>query len=175
MPHNAYPADRGDKGSFTLTGRHVFFIFVAFFGVVIATNVVFVRLALSSFPGEEVKKSYYQGLHYNEILDERAEQLARGWSVALIEAPVAGTQSALRIKLLNREGTPISNARVVASVVRPATGVGAQALDFTYEGDGVYVSDPAALTRGAWNLSVEAWERDAETPALAATSRFLVQ
>lgn len=175
MPDQAYPAARSEEGKFRLTGRHVFFIFAAFFGVVIATNVVFVRLAVSSFPGEEVKKSYYQGLHYNDVLDQREAQRALGWSVAMSEAPVAGPQSALRLALTDRDGLPIQDANVLASIVRPATGIGAQALAFTHEGEGIYRSNPAALTRGAWNLSVEAWEQGAEAPALAATSRFLVQ
>lgn len=157
-----------------LTGRHVFLMFLAFFGAVIATNVVFVRLAVSSFPGEEVKKSYYQGLHYNEVLEARAAQDAVGWSVVLVSQPAALSNGALRLKLVDSSGAPVDGATLTGSLVRPATGLGEALLSFEPQGGGVYASEPLNMERGAWKLSVDAVSTADASLSASAHARLLV-
>ena len=41
-----------------LTGRKVLFMLVAFFGVVIAVNVIMAKLAIQTLPGTEVDSAY---------------------------------------------------------------------------------------------------------------------
>ena len=62
-----------EQGTFELKGWHVLLILMAFFGVMFSVNGVFLYHAITSFPGEDVKKSYVQGLNYNDTLAVRAE------------------------------------------------------------------------------------------------------
>ena len=62
-----------------LKGWHVLLIMLGFFGVMFAVNGVFLYHAITSFPGEDVKKSYVQGLNYNQTLSARASQADLGW------------------------------------------------------------------------------------------------
>src|SRR3546814_2526847 len=50
------------------TGRHAAMILVAFFGVVIAVNIVMASFALSTFGGTVVDNSYVASQHYNQWL-----------------------------------------------------------------------------------------------------------
>lgn len=65
------------RGPFT--GRHMLILITAFFGIIIIANVYLVRSALRSYPGEDIKQSYRQGLAYNQTLAARAAQTATGW------------------------------------------------------------------------------------------------
>jgi hypothetical protein len=52
------------------TGRHMAMIMIAFFGVVIAVNVLMARFAVSTFGGVVVENSYVASQHFNRWLDE---------------------------------------------------------------------------------------------------------
>ena len=64
-----------------LTGRHVLFMVVAFFVVIIAVNTYFITAAVTSFRGEDVKGSYRQGLEYNQTIAARELQYSLGWTI----------------------------------------------------------------------------------------------
>ena len=48
-----------------LTGRHVLYMILGFFGVVLLANVVFVYLAMDTFTGLATEGAYVKGLSYN--------------------------------------------------------------------------------------------------------------
>ncbi len=62
-----------------LTGRKVFAITAAFFGVIIAVNLLLAYKAVSTFPGLEVQNSYVASQTWDA---ERAAQQALGWDLA---------------------------------------------------------------------------------------------
>ena len=74
--------DTQPKKQRELTGKHVLLMLVAFFGVIIVTNVIFINAAVTSFRGEDVKGSYRQGLEYNETLETRKSEGQLGWSAS---------------------------------------------------------------------------------------------
>ena len=81
------PARRGvaaSRGSGPFTGWHMLAICVAFFGVVIAVNVVMADLAISTFSGEVVENSYVASQRFNGWLDE-AKAEAEMLTVEIIE------------------------------------------------------------------------------------------
>ena len=166
---------QSDNKSFEITGKHVLFAMILFFGVIIATNMVFVKLALGSFPGEQVEKSYYQGLYYNDVLAEKARQADAGWRMQLKEVPLIGTAPVFEVKVVNRDGKPVYDAVLQGEIVRPMTDRGRQALTFYGIGDGVYRAQLSAIEPGAWNLSLTAAERGEGSPLLAARTRILVK
>lgn len=63
----------------TFTGWHMTAITVAFFGVVIAVNLVNARFASSTFGGEVVENSYVASQKFNRWLDEAKTENALGW------------------------------------------------------------------------------------------------
>lgn len=163
------------KKPFELTGRHVLFIMIGFFGAIIAVNVVFVRYAVESFPGEQVKKSYYQGLKYNEALEEKDRQAEKGWRMLLTTPPIAGEQSLIDVKLVNKDGSPIYSASLEGTLTRPTTDDGTKILSFYPIGEGIYQSKISDLTIGAWDLTLTAGEKGAEDIQLSASTRIRVE
>ena len=51
-----------------LTGRKVFILLVAFFGVVIGVNLVMMKFAIQTLPGTEVDSAYSASLAYEKAL-----------------------------------------------------------------------------------------------------------
>lgn len=168
------PAHKSGK-PFEITGKHVLFSIIAFFGVIIATNMVFVTLAVKSFPGEQVEKSYYQGLNYNDSLAEKARQKTKGWHMLLLETPALQGQSFIDVKLLDRAGEPIYNAVVVGALSRPTTDLGQQDINFYPLRDGVYRTEPAVLEAGAWDLELSVRQVKEGPIELSARTRISVQ
>ena len=66
MPTLSPPLETDGK---VLKGHHVLFWLMGFFGLMFVVNGVFLWAALSSFPGEDVRHSYLQGLQYNQTQD----------------------------------------------------------------------------------------------------------
>ena len=65
------------------TGYHMTAILVAFFGVVIAVNLVMARFAIATFGGTVVDNSYVASQQYNGWLQAARDQKALGWSTRL--------------------------------------------------------------------------------------------
>ncbi|MGE4430299.1 MAG: FixH family protein [Sphingobium sp.] len=63
------------------TGRHMAIIMIAFFGVIIAVNLVMARFAVSTFGGTVVDNSYVASQRFNQWLDEAERQKQLGWSI----------------------------------------------------------------------------------------------
>ena len=61
------------------TGRHFTLIMVAFFGVVIAINLVMARYASATFGGVVVENSYVASQRFNSWLGKARTQDALGW------------------------------------------------------------------------------------------------
>ena len=63
-----------------LKGWHVLVMILIFFGITIGVNATFITMALRTHPGEDVPRSYMQGLEYNETLENRRIQSELGWT-----------------------------------------------------------------------------------------------
>lgn len=143
--HTAQPG----KGE--LRGRHVLIAMLLFFGAIIAINVAFSIVAVRSFPGEDVKRSYLQGLNYNDKLAERAAQAALGWTAGMEVLP-QGANAQLKVRFADKEGRPVESLAIEGKLRRPATTRDERAVTFTAEGDGVYVADAGIIAQGAWTF-----------------------
>ncbi|MEM9939657.1 MAG: FixH family protein [Pseudomonadota bacterium] len=151
-----YAAQSDDEKK--LKGWHVLLIMLAFFGVMFAVNGVFLYHAITSFPGEDVKKSYVQGLNYNQTLDQRMAQSALGWSA---EAGLEGETFIFRLS--DDEGEALSNYAVFGELRRLATQDEDTALIFDAGLNGEYSASTAALSPGQWQARINVLDRDAET------------
>ncbi len=143
-----------------LTGRHVLLIILGFFGVIIIVNVIFLTFALRTFPGESMKKSYLQGLNYNEVLAERAEQAALGWSAEILRT---GADGVIEVRLLDADGAPLKGLTVAGQLRRIVHDRDDRALSFMSMGEGRYRAEAGALAPGAWRLAARAENPAGET------------
>lgn len=138
-----------------LKGWHVLAAMLAFFAAIIAVNVGFAMVAVDSFPGEDVRRSYLQGLNYNETLAERRRQAALGWhaSAALEDA---GGLAQLVVIIRDRDGAPVSGLSLTGVLRWPADERLDRALAFIPDGDGRYVARLDDLQPGHWRLRARA-------------------
>jgi nitrogen fixation protein FixH len=140
---------------FELRGIHVLLVMLAFFAAIIAVNIAFAVAAVRSFPGEDVRHSYLQGLRYNDTLAERHAQAALGWRVTAALNHV-GDAAMVEVTLAGRDGRPITGAVVVGELERPTDSRLDHALAFSAAGDGRYSARLSELAPGRWRLRAHA-------------------
>lgn len=135
-----------------ITGRHVLFVTVSAFALIIGVNVLMAWKAISTFPGLEVKNSYVASQTFDA---DRAAQEALGW--VLTPEYDAATQE-LRLAFTDKGGQPVLLRDLDVLVGRPTEVAEDQRPGFARDA-GVYVAK-AALTEGKWMLQVEAHAED---------------
>jgi len=127
----------------TFTGWHMATILVAFFGVIIAVNVVNARYASATFGGEVVENSYVASQQYNRWLDEAKAEQALGWSEVTTWRPDGRLVVAL-------QGVP-ANAAVKAMARHPLGSLPDRALTFDRLANGRFLSRQA-LPDDRWEV-----------------------
>ena len=143
------------KPGFQISGLHVLAMMLLFFGTVIGVNAAFITAAVQSFPGEDVRRSYLQGLSYNDTLAERRAQAAQGWSAHAALAERTGGAE-LRVTLADADGVPIEHAAISGELRWPTDARRDHTLTFAPAGGGVYVAPLAGLHAGRWLLRAHA-------------------
>ncbi|MEO0465645.1 MAG: FixH family protein [Pseudomonadota bacterium] len=141
-----------------LKGGHVLLWLLAFFGVMFAVNGVFLYQAIVSFPGEDIPKSYLQGLQYNDVLAARSAQADLGW-----RAEMGVEDGALLVRLNDTENAPISGRVVVGGIRHSATTAMDTPLVFRAAGGGLYAASLADLPSGHWESFASVIDPDTET------------
>ncbi len=101
-----------------LSGRHVLFALLAFFGAVFAVNGYFLYSALSTHTGVVANEPYRRGLKYNERIEADERQARLGWREAVSYDAAAST---LKLSLDDRAGSPVGRMTVSAKVGRAAS------------------------------------------------------
>ncbi len=137
-----------------LRGIHVLWGILAFFGFMIAIQTIFVVQAVRTFPGEEVEKSYLQGLDYNRTLERRAAQRDLGWTAqAGVEA-----DSALVVRLSDASAQPVRALNVTARAHHPGQPE-EEAISLVERRAGEYAA-PVTVSPGRLKLVIEARRED---------------
>jgi len=141
-----------------LTGRAVLFMLIAFFAVVIAANMVLLKVAMQSFSGLEEKNAYLAGMSYDRALAAARAQDARGWKVeALLDRPAPGRTvvSIVRADAVRADAPPfVAQARFE----HPADSRQDRALTLAPQGVGAgtgALSGALDLPQGDWDLAIE--------------------
>lgn len=145
----------------TLTGKHVLIAMLCFFLVVIAVNAGFIVMAVRSFPGEDERRSYLQGLHYNKTLASRAAQARLGW-VAETQISRGASGVIVTFRAQDARGAPLEGLNIQGALRRPATTRHDQALTFQEVRPGLYEARARTIDDGAWIIQGEA-KRGADT------------
>nr|WP_263624869.1 FixH family protein [Novosphingobium huizhouense] len=124
-------------------------IMVAFFGVVIAVNVLMARLATSTFGGVVVENSYVASQHFNTWLDEARAEKALGWKARFERT----SRGALRVVLRDAGGRALTGARVGVVAEHPLGLRDDETLTLRETAPGLY---EAPLAAGRWRLRISA-------------------
>jgi nitrogen fixation protein FixH len=137
-----------------LTGRHVLMMLIGFFGIIIAASIVFTTLAVTSFRGEDVEKSYRQGIDYNQTLEKRAAQAAMGWSAAVNVIGEAADRT-LVVKVTGETGNTLYKLTYDGHLRHPVDTSLDRPLSFNPNRDGGAYADLSGLY-GQWTLIASA-------------------
>ncbi|WP_430465369.1 FixH family protein [Tabrizicola sp.] len=135
-----------------ITGKHVLFFTVSAFAVIIAVNLTMAYKAVSTFPGLEVKNSYVASQTFD---DDRAAQLALGWSLSSEYDPVA---KQVRLLFTDAEGLPVTLKDLSVLVGRTTSSAEDRWPEFSRQA-GAYVGN-TELGMGRWMLRIEARAAD---------------
>jgi nitrogen fixation protein FixH len=131
MPANtAVPSTKGQ-----LKGWHALIWFLGFFGFMFVVNGIFLWTAITTFPGEDVDKSYLAGIDYNQELARRAAQEAAGWQ-AEIGSVRTGEAEVLTVRLMTRDGLALPAFETHALLRHPSNRNLDQTLALTANGGG---------------------------------------
>lgn len=139
-------------GSRELTGRHVAWTLLAFFGVIFAVNGYFLYSALSTHTGVVAQEPYRKGLHYNDRIAADEMQQSRGWAATLALAPA---RDALTLQLNQPDGQPVTGLALTAVVSRPSTSGFDQPVTLRELAPGRYGAPVAKLADGSWLVAIE--------------------
>jgi len=102
-----------------LTGKHVLFCLLGFFGVVFAVNAVLVKAATSTFGGVETTSSYKAGLMFEQDVARAEQQDALHWHV---DGKLKGDAGEVMLDISARDakGAPLTGLTGQARLAHPA-------------------------------------------------------
>ncbi len=126
-------------------GWHIAGILVAFFGIVVAVNVLMATLATRTFSGTVVDNSYVASQQFNGWLAAGRAQRALGWSARI------DLDGARHVRVIGR--IPLG-AAITAVAFHPLGRVADMPLSFSAGRDGSYVSQ-ATLPAGRFQIRVK--------------------
>lgn len=147
------PLSRPGKGQ--LKGWHALLWFIGFFGFMFVVNGIFLWAAISSFPGEDVEKSYLTGLDYNQELARRAHQQEAGWMAEIGFTPSAEGLT-LNTRLLKADGSALPVFATTTLLRHPSDRALDRAVDLIPAGGGEYSAPAGTLTPGLWTVILTA-------------------
>jgi len=138
-----------------ITGRMVFFMMVAFFGVVIGVNLVMMRLAIQTLPGTEVDSAYGASLAYGKEIATARDQSDRNWKVdAHVERSGRGGAT-LQVDVRDSLGRPMSGLTFQGRFERPTDRRADLPVALAETGIGIYRGSAEAIAPGQWDLVLE--------------------
>ena len=136
------------------TGRHMLFVVVGAFSLIIAVNLFMAYKAVGTFPGLEVKNSYVASQSFDK---DRAAQQALGW-----RASTEYRDGILTLNILDKNGKPAMDVgRITALVARPTHVRDDVVPEFQRRG-GLYTA-PLTLNQGKWELRLNIQSLDGVT------------
>jgi nitrogen fixation protein FixH len=148
-----------------LTGRGVLLWLFAFFGVIFATNIIFITLSIKTFSGEDEQKPYLQGVQYNDTLARRAAQRKLGWQATMIATRLEDGRVRIRVALSSANGVPETGLSLGGELRHPANENRDRVLKFKEAGPGLYQEDLASVGRGSWDVIVNNLTENAPSEA----------
>jgi nitrogen fixation protein FixH len=131
------------------TWKHFPRYMIAAMLVVIAVNVRFIYIAVSTFPGAASSDDFDTSNHYDSILKAVAAQDALSWTEA---ASAIGMTAA--VDLTGPDRKPLTGAALTANAERPLGSDAVIAVSFKESSPGHYVASSAMPLPGQWDLKL---------------------
>jgi len=132
------------------TGKHLFLILIAFFGVIITVNVTMATLATTSWTGLVVQNSYVESQKFNDHFDAARARAALGW-----RAEMEMVDGHFSYVLSNGRGEPVRLTDVAAEFRRPVQEAKDQNAALLPSATGIYSAD-VELADGQWIVDIRA-------------------
>ena len=139
-------------GGRPLTGRMVLVMLLAFFGTVIAVNLVMVRAAISTFGGVDTPSSYEAGLNFKAEAAAAAAQDALHWHVDARLAAATGGRG-ITVSATDANGIPLTHLTVNARFAHPADERHDHKIALEETAPGIYAGI-APVDAGLWTLDL---------------------
>jgi nitrogen fixation protein FixH len=128
------------------TGWHMATILIAFFGVVVAVNLIMARYAVATFGGTVVDNSYVASQHYNHWLAQADRQAKLGWTPKLM------LDSDRRLVVsVAKDGAPLKNLAASGVAIHPLGQAPSVDLLFAPSASGALISNQS-LPAGRWRV-----------------------
>lgn len=137
-----------------LTGQGVLLLLVGFFGVIFATNAIFITAAIRTFRGEDEAKPYLQGVEYNHTLARRAEQARLGWRASIGDQRLASGAVLLTIDVSQPDGKAPKGLSLTGELRHPADENRDRTLHFVETAPGHFETQLRDVTPGRWEMVV---------------------
>jgi nitrogen fixation protein FixH len=129
-------------------------IFVAFFGVVIAVNGVMTFVAFSTYTGLETEDHFIKGIRYNQDLAGARAQAERGWKVDFGFEATDPRKGITAVTLHDKHGNLLKDATVTVTFIRPTAQGHDQRLVLPYLGEGRYGLAVELPLAGNWDMRI---------------------
>ncbi|MDO8606921.1 MAG: FixH family protein [Phaeospirillum sp.] len=137
------------------------YIFVAGFVVVLLVNFTMAYFANSTFSGLATDRAYEKGLAYNQTLEAARKQDELGWTVGSNVDPQANHGAHITISYQDRDGKPLEDLTVRASLVRPTAKGHDREVTLARVAPGTYATAQELPLSGVWDMTVSARGGDA--------------
>ena len=131
--------------------------FILFFLIVSMVDTIMVTLAVRTQTGVVTEDAYKKGLAYNGLLQEAEAQSRSG-----VHQKAAYKDGQISWLLMNKDGHPISHAKVKASLFRTVSAGADFTVQMTETSAGVYRAKPSFPQHGAWTVHLSAQWIDGE-------------
>lgn len=139
-----------------ITGKTVIIGMIAFYGVIITVNSLFVFFALDTWPGLTTEDSYKKGLAYNQTIDAATRQSALGWLSNVSVDAAAGADKVVTIRMTGAGNASISGLVVTAKVERAVGTPATQVITLYETAPGRYSGTFKSPAEGRWIAEINA-------------------
>lgn len=136
------------------TGRHMLLSMFAFFGVIIAVNLLLMVMALTTDNGLVVKNSYVASQDFNRKLADARAQAALNWTVE-----IAYADATTILTYRDADGQPVTGLHVRARIGRPVTDRDDRQVTL-YEGAAGTYTFAGLMPSGYWDIDVIALDAE---------------
>ena len=130
------------------SGKIVILCFIAFFGVIIAVNSVFLYMAMKSNTGVIAENAYEKGLAYNQILETARQQPS-------LQDKMTYENGTLKWQVADEGGAPLKGGQASVTLVRPVKSGYDFALPLKETSPGLYIVNPEFPMHGLWTARLD--------------------
>jgi len=155
-----------------LTGKHVLFCFLGFFGLVFAVNAILVKAATSTFGGVQTTSSYKAGLMFEQDVARAEQQDALHWQIQGKLVRNGAGEAVVDLSARDANSVPLAGLVAQARLAHPADERLDHVIALNSIGAGQF-HGVAQAQPGQWDLIVDLYR--GETRVFRSRSRVTLR